>query len=106
MSASAPTGVTLGSARRYTVIGGVLGAVLPLFCASVALWMKETPNPLVAGALAGWRSVIPSAILAAVVGRLTHSAHEKFGRDAILPIVLTYGFLATAMLFFIFLAPE
>jgi len=106
MTQPAPTVVPGGSSRRYTVIGGILGALHPLLCASIAAWMKETPNPLVAGALLGWRSVIPSAVVAAVVGWLTHSAYVKFGRDSLIPIVLTYVFLSTAILLFLFLAPE
>lgn len=112
MTQTAPTGAPIGSARRYTVIGGILGAVQPLLCAAIALWMKTdgTPeaasNPLVAGLHAGWRSVIPSAVVAAVVGWLTHGAYVKFGRDSLTPIVLTYAFLSTAFLLFLFLIPE
>lgn len=112
MTEPAPTGAPIGSVRRYTLIGGLLGALQPLVCAAIAMWMKadgtagEASNPLVAGALAGWRSIIPSALVAAVVGRLTHSAHVRFGRDALLPVVLTYVFLSTAFLLFLFLSPE
>jgi hypothetical protein len=113
MTQPAPTEAPIGSARRYTVIGGLLGAAQPLLCASMALWMKadgtsagEASNPLVAGVLLGWRSVIPCAVLAATVGWLTHSAYVKFGRDSVIPIVLTYAFLSTALLLFLFLSPE
>ncbi len=112
MTETAPTEAPIGSARRYTVIGGVLGALQPLLCAAVALWMKTdgtaeaASNPLVAGVLAGWRSVIPSAVVAAVVGWLTHGAYMKFGRDSFIPIVLTYAFLSTAFLLFLFLIPQ
>jgi len=112
MTEPAPTGAPIGSARRYTVIGGLLGALQPLLCAAIAVWMQadgtagEASNPLVAGALAGWRSIIPSAVLAAIVGRLTHSAHVKFGRESLLPIVLTYAFLSTAIQLFLFLSPD
>lgn len=112
MTQPTPTEAPAGSAVRYTVIGGLLGALQPLLCAAIALWMKadgtpgEASNPLVAGVLAGWRSAIPSAVVAAVVGWLTHRAHVKFGRDALLPIILTYAFLSTAFLLFLFLVPE
>ena len=112
MTQPTPTEGPIGSARRYAVIGGLLGAFQALLCAAIAVWMKadgaagEASNPLVAGVLVGWRSVIPSAVLAAVVGWFTQRAHVKFGRDALLPITLTYAFLSTAFLLFLYLAPE
>lgn len=109
---AAPTQAPLGSALRFILIGGLLGALQPLLLATAARWLSDTGaagepvNPLIAGAVASWRSILPFAVLGALVGKLAHAAHVKFGRDALLPIVLTYGFMSTAFLLFRFLLPE
>lgn len=109
---AAPTQAPVGSALRFILIGGLLGALQPPLLAIVALWLSdagaagEPVNPLIAGALASWRSILPCAVLGALVGKLSHAAHVRFGRDALLPIVLTYAFVSTAFLLFRFLLPE
>ncbi|XXF80921.1 hypothetical protein P2318_14510 [Myxococcaceae bacterium GXIMD 01537] len=108
---AAPAEASVGSRLHHALIGAVLGGLQPPLFTAIAAWMTADgtagpATPLGARLVAALPHTVVSAAIAAAVGVMVRSAYVKFGRDSLLPITLTYGFLSSAVLLFLFLTPD
>lgn len=95
--------------RRFILLGGLLGVLQPVVVSAITRWMvadERWGTTLLDHARALLPNVIACAVLGAIVGWISRSAWVRFGREALLVVLPTYAFLSTAILFFLFIAPE
>jgi hypothetical protein len=107
---TSPSAVPVTRLVPSAVLGGVLGALQPPLLALVAFWMNPggpgAPTEISSALLFSLRYAVASIVAASAVGAFTRAAYVRLGRDALLPITLTYAFISTAMLLFLFLSPR
>jgi hypothetical protein len=95
--------------RGFVLLGGLLGAVQPVLVSVITRWMvpdERWGTTLLHHARALLPYAAVCAVLGALAGWLSRAAWVRFGREALVIVIPAYAFISTAVLFFLFIAPE